>query len=154
MSSFNQGYSVVARGTDAIWAGQATPTINMGGSNLAPLGGTVDAFVGAFDAAGKHLFSFLDGGPKADGAFDIALDQKGNIGLTGYDYPLGVVVKYSPNGRFLWSKALDTSETQSTAFASDNSLAVAGDFQVTVDLGQGTQTPVGSHDGFLIIYEP
>ncbi|HXK16843.1 MAG TPA: hypothetical protein VNG33_03480, partial [Polyangiaceae bacterium] len=154
--SFNQGYSVVARGTDAVWAGKVTPTINLGGSNLAPLGaaGGWDAFVGAFDASGKHLFSFLDGGPSADGAYDIALDQKGNIGLTGYDYPDGIVVKYSPNGRFLWSKALDTNETKSTAFASDNSLAVAGDFQVTVDLGQGIQTPVGSHDGFLIIYDP
>jgi hypothetical protein len=87
-------------------------------------------------------------------AHDIALDAKGNIAIIGQAYPQGIVVKYSPNGRWLWSKPVATYELTSTAFAADNSLAVAGHFGVTVDFGQGSQTPIGTQDGVLILYNP
>jgi len=62
---------------------------------------------------------------RSDTGEDISLDSQGNMGFVGFDYPFGIILKYSPTGRYLWAKGLDTTGGNSCAFGSDDSLAVA-----------------------------
>jgi hypothetical protein len=154
-STFDRGNSIATRGTDIYWAGVVTPAIDLGGGDLTGGGdGNWDAMFASYNKEGAFRWGFLDGGTGSDNAQDIALDSQGNIGFVGYDYPFGIILKYSPTGRYLWAKGLDTPGGNSCAFGTDDSLAVAGYFQGTNDFGNGPQTPVGNQDGFLLIFEP
>jgi hypothetical protein len=77
-----------------------------------------DAFVAKYSASGKQLWFKRFGGGRFDGAQDIAVDQRGNIYITGYwngqRFPAlsgeqnVFVTKFSASGRRLWLQQFGT----------------------------------------------
>ena len=65
-----------------LFAGQAAGDLNLGGG-LLPSGGGQDAFVGALDASGNHLWSSRSGDGQAQSASSIAEDAQGNVWVAG-----------------------------------------------------------------------
>jgi hypothetical protein len=95
-------------------------------------GGSYDAWVAKYSPSGKLLWKKQLGTPNEDTSFGIAVDNRGNVHITGYTYgKLGGknhgfsdawVAKYSPSGKLLWKKQLGTSEIDSSwGIATDSS---------------------------------
>ncbi len=82
-SSGNQVSSVaVGANGRVLFAGQAAGDLNLGGGLLAS-GGGQDAFVGALDAGGNHLWSGRWGDGQSQSASSIVEDAQGNVWVAG-----------------------------------------------------------------------
>lgn len=146
-------------------------TIDFGGGPLTAVG-NVDFFVARFDPAGNHLWSRSDGNAVDLMGLGVATDGAGNVVVTG-EYlsntaPLDLgggplappgrifVVKYAPDGSYLWGARHGGSEGRGYGVAVDgaNRIVVTGYFGGVGDLGGATLASVGYVDAFLAKYEP
>jgi hypothetical protein len=89
-----------------------------GNINAGSINGETDAFVAKYSASGRQLWFKRFGGGRYDGSQDIAVDQRGNIYITGYwngeQFPSlsgeqnVFVTKFSASGRRLWLQQFGT----------------------------------------------
>ena len=121
--------------------------------------GGLDLFVSKLDASGNFLWAKAIGGAGDDQAFDLALDDSGNVHTTGsfdgtVDFDPGAsafdltsaggldlfVSKLDPSGNFLWAKAMGgTGVDQASGIAVDASgnVHTVGTFQGMADFDPG-----------------
>jgi len=141
--------------------------IDFGGGPLVARGSS-DVFVVKLDADGEHLWSRRFGGEDVDIGSDVAVDDDGNVFLTGQfrelvdfggellasagDHDM-FVAKFAANGVHLWSRRYGgAAKDLANAIAVDGwgDAVVTGSFQGTVDFGGGSRTSAGYHDIFLL----
>ena len=139
--------------------------------------GKVDVFVIKLNSTGKLIWSLTYGGPKADAAYEAAIDKFGDIYLTGYFsdkvdfdpstnvYELqtyGIVgdnayiLKLDRNGKFLWVKHIGSPGVaigQQIAVDQNLSIYCTGEFAPQVDLNVGgapiTVTGTAENDDYV-----
>jgi hypothetical protein len=134
--------------------------------------GNEDVFVAKLDLEGTPLWSRRFGGFEADEGRRIAVDDAGNVVITGefrgeFDFDDGAyvsaglrdifVLKLDPCGKLLWSKQLGNAlDNAYEALAVDKTgnVYVGGRFEGTIDFGGGPLTSAGSTDIFVVAYEP
>lgn len=100
------------------WAGCYQNSMTMGSSNLTSTG-QYDIFVSKFDANGNNIWAKSAGGANYDFANATAVDQQGNVYISGYCMETATfgnvnvissgqgdayVAKYNSNGDFQWVK--------------------------------------------------
>lgn len=151
----------------------------VGISNLTSTAGSSDMFIVKFDASGDFVWAHSFGDDLDDRANAIAVDNNGNIYVTGsfwgtidFDPGLGTatlsgsnqdgfILKLDANGDFVWAKAIDGSAPvigKDIAVDGAGYVYSVGRFQGTVDLdpGAGTQNSVsvGDTDGYFQKLDP
>jgi hypothetical protein len=130
-SSTDIGYGVTVDGSGNVYAtgefNSATADFNPGGGGgmLTPVGGT-DVFLAKYDAGGNFLWAKNMGGSNTDIGYDLTVDGKGNVCMTGRfnsataDFNPGgsggtlltaggidiFVARYDSGGNFLWAKSM------------------------------------------------
>jgi chitodextrinase len=158
-----------------VLGGQFTNVLNLGGADLDSPNGYSDAFIGKFDASGRHLWSRSFGGSSNDAVQGVAVDPSDDVLATGFftaSADLGggsvssagssdvFVVKYTPAGAYLWSKRFGgTGSDMGNAVAADTdgNVVVTGSFSNTVDFGNGALTAAGTGlttDAFVVKLSP
>ena len=158
----DQAYAVaVDNSGNILIVGYFQGTANFGGSNITSTGNS-DAFVAKYDPNGVHQWSRWLGTPEADQAYAVAVNDDGDVYLTGYVH--GVVpsdvflTKYDPAGTMYWFKALG-GEGYDEGLSLDvdglGNVIVTGSFEGDVDFGGGVlSTPGADWDGFIAKYDP
>jgi hypothetical protein len=140
------------------------------GAGEAVSAGMDDAFVIKLDPAGKVLWSRRFGGPEADVAQAVAMDETGTIVVGGsfrgsVDFggtPLtagvghgnGFVLALDPDGQTLWSKSFGgdgEAGVAGVAAGSAGKIAATGFFAGAADLGGGPAVSVGADDMFVTL---
>ena len=158
---------VVATGTYRLQA-------NFDGLVYAGLG-SEDVFVGKFDGAtGAQRWIKTFGSEYSEYGYGVATDAARNITVVGrfggpIDFGGGLVtgapgnnvfvVKLSPGGSHIWSKAIGSGREDARGVVTDarNHIHIAGRFSFTVDFGGGRVTSTGGTvypDIFLLELEP
>jgi hypothetical protein len=144
--------------------------IDFGGGAL-PSAGLRDVFLAKFDPAGTPLWSQRFGDQFDQQALGLAVDEPGNIAITGSlagtinfgggsltssgDYDI-FLAKFDPSGAPLWGKRFGDLKTQwGRALAIDHtgSVVVTGDFSGSADFGEGPLASVGNVDVFLAKFD-
>jgi hypothetical protein len=160
----DRGIAVAVDGLGNVFVtGAFTGTVDFGGGDLVSAG-LADIFVAKYNAAGVHEWSKSFGGTSNDFSGSIAVDNAGNVLLTGYfngtvDFGGGdlvsaggldvFVVKYSSAGVHQWSKRFGSiGDDYGFGVAVDGSgaVAVTGYFSGTVDFGGGDLVAAGGID--------
>ncbi len=168
MGAFGDSVAVNAANEVVLAAGFAG-TATFGGGMLVS-GGTSDIVLAKYDAAGQHLWSESFGGTGFDVATALAIDNVGNVVLTGVfegtaTFGAGsfvsagaldlFVAKYDPAGQHLWSERFGGTKSDGaydlTVDATGNVL-VTGIFEDTADFGGAPFTCVGISDMFVAKY--
>jgi hypothetical protein len=140
------------------------------GSGPVTSAGMDDAFVIKLDPVGKVLWSQRLGGPGADIAVAVAVDNDGNIIVGGsfggsVDFGGGpidaapghssaFVLALDPNGKHLWSRSFtadDESVVNGLAVSPAGLIAVAGSFAGSADFGHGLEASAGDDDAFITL---
>jgi hypothetical protein len=153
--SGSKGYAVAVDSYNNIFlTGLFAGTVNFGGGTLTSSGNT-DIFLSKFSPAGNHLWSKRFGGYTYDSGNAVAVDNSGNVVLTGYfqgaaDFGGGpltstggkdiFIAKFSSTGSHLWSERTGgTYDQEATAISVDGSgnIIVTGPFRNNVDFGGG-----------------
>jgi beta-propeller repeat-containing protein len=147
-------------------SGTFSGSVDFGGGLLTSTGGN-DIFVLALDEFGQHLWSKRAGDVGSDLIGSMAVDPDGSVYLTGrfaysIDFGSGSItsaggddlfaVKLDQFGDPQWSEgAGDLSGQSGTAVAVNvlGDVFLGGDFQGSIDLGQGTMVSAGASDVFL-----
>jgi hypothetical protein len=169
------GYGVAVDGSDNIViTGAFYGDIDFGGGTLSSNGtGSSDVFVAKFTSAGAHVWSKRFGGDSQDIGYAVAVDSTGNAFVTGYvqgtvDFGGGsilthgsldaFIVKYSPTGTHLWSRALgglDVEEGLGIATDPNGNVVLVGTFAGDTDFGTGSLSSNGySWDVIVAKYSP
>jgi hypothetical protein len=151
---------------------------------LDSVGGSTDACLVGYNAAGAVTFARTMGGPANDVPRDLASGSNGTIVVAGSYYgeftagaesvaPVTLespgnpevmfVACYGPTGQFRWLRGTEDMEHGSRALAcavfADGGIAVTGSFGGTLVLGAGDPTATmltatGDADGFVARYAP
>lgn len=153
---------------DSITFGTTTLTLPLGS------GGQPNIFVVKCDRSGNVLWAKGEGGAYSDLGRSVSFDAIGNILVTGTftgSGPYGLqnpniggafsafyVLKYNPNGTYLWGKSGSASAAndRGTGVYADpfgNVLAIGTFEGPSIDLGGGYVQPIGSSDGFIVKYD-
>lgn len=162
--------SAVAVATDTmsqiVIAGSMWGLTDFGGGPLISAGAS-DAFLVKLDASGEHLWSRRFGAALGQYARSVAVDAEGNIIVAGTfegTFDLGggnlvsagqndiFVAKFEPSGAHVWSKRFGDDVTQGdvrVAVGADGDVVVAGNFQGTINFGNGELNSSGIQDVFL-----
>jgi hypothetical protein len=138
------------------------------GTGEAPSAGMDDVFVIKLDPNGKVLWTKRFGGPAADLARTVAVDEAGNIVVggsfgdsvdfgggpltAGAGHSSGFVVELDPGGKHLWSKSFGTDAdavVNGVAVGPSGNIAATGFFVGTADFGSGPSPSAGAEDVFL-----
>lgn len=144
---------------DVIVTGTIAGTVDLGGGPIAAnADGSADAFVAKYDAAGNYLWSQRFGERSPQQANGVAVDDAGNIFITGEfqgtidfggDALVGTgnwdifLAKFDPNGNHLWSQTFTEASTGYTSAQTANAVAadadgnvvITGEFSRSVDFG-------------------
>lgn len=161
-------YGMVLGGNDSVFlTGVFAGTADLGDGAVSSAGGSRDAYVTSFDAAGVHRWKKIFGGSESDTAYGVAVDGDGNVTLTGEydgtsDFGGGsvtskgrsdvFVVSVDSAGAYRWQKTLGgTYFDAANAIAADSggNVYVAGYFGETADLGGGEVIGKGEIDLFI-----
>jgi hypothetical protein len=147
-------------------SGTFSGSVDLGGGLLTSAGGN-DIFVLGLDKFGNHLWSKRAGNVGSDLVGSMDVGQDGGVYLTGrfaYSIDFGsgsltsaggddlFAVKLDEFGDPLWAEnAGDLSGQSGTAIAVSvlGDVFLGGDFQGSIDLGQGTLVSAGASDVFL-----
>jgi len=118
--------------------GQYAGNGNFGNYQFISNNGSLDVFIIKYDNAGNMIWADTFGGPYSDNASGIAIDNDGNLYVTGYFYKTitigdsifygrknnvsdAFIVKISPAGKIIWARhAGGNNNCQSLAIATDN----------------------------------
>ncbi len=177
----DEGYGVNVDGTGNVYVtgffASATVDFNAGGSGgiLTPTGGQ-DAFLAKYDSGGNYLWAINIGSSGADWGQAVAVDDSGNVYLTGRfsgpaDFDPGsggdtltsaggldmFVAKYDSSGNYRWANSMGGSGTdvaQAIAVSRGN-VYVTGVFNsATANFNPGgTLAAIGGLDVFLAKYD-
>jgi hypothetical protein len=137
--------------------------------------GKRDGFLAKYDQTGKVLWATNFGGAESDNCNSLCVDRKGNVYCTGVftgsakfdEQELTssgeediFIVKYSPDGDFVWLRQLggDSPEWNSDsaseiAINPDGHLVVTGFFSGTMQIGTQTLTSAGREDIFILFFD-
>jgi hypothetical protein len=162
----------VAENNNFVVSGAFAGTVDFGGTPLTSASVASDVFLAKYAPNGIHLWSQRFGGPSGDAGLSVAVDNVGDIALTGVfqgttsfggaaltsvgnnDF---FVAKYSGAGTHRWSQRFGGTgddRSQGIAIGLDGQVAVTGFFPSTVDFGAGPITSVGGNDIFLLRLGP
>jgi hypothetical protein len=151
---------------NVIGTGFFNGTVDFGGGVLTSAGG-MDVFVAKFGPSGSHLWSKSFGDGAGQTASAVTVDASGNVIIAGsfegtLDFGGGAftsagdkdifVVKFGPDGSYLWSECFgDENEQAAEAVAVDASgnVILTGYFHGTVDFGGGEIASAGNGDIFV-----
>lgn len=166
-SSSEQALYIGVDKLDNVYAtGTFSGSVDFGGGLLTSVGGN-DIFVLGLDKNGQHLWSKSAGNVGSDLVGSMAVDLDGSVYLTGrfaysIDFGSGSItsaggddlfaVKLDHFGDPQWSEgAGDLASQSGTAIAVSllGEVFLGGDFQGSIDLGQGTMVSAGASDVFL-----
>jgi hypothetical protein len=167
------GYGIAVDGLGAGHIAIAGPfqgrISEFGGAPLVSAG-LDDVFVGEFDLAGNPLWGHSFGDAEDQVAYAVALDQAGNVVVTGSmqgGATVGAVAlqsaggedvfvaKFDPDGKPLWAERFgDPSDQVGTGVATSAQgsvydIVVVGNFRGSIDLGNGSLTSQGGSDFFV-----
>jgi hypothetical protein len=131
--------------------------------------GNKDVFLSCFNADGLHLWSKAFGGPGVDSVKGVAVDDEGNVLVTGlfngvadfgdvtpWDAKMGsdiFLIKLDPNGGLMWGKQFGNDAEQyvrSISIDGHGDLLLAGDLDGTLNFGAGNLSSVGLTDAFVL----
>jgi len=125
-----------------------------------------DLFVVTYASDGALRWMLREGDAFRDIGFATAFEPGGDLVVLG-NYGLAVpfpasateplLAKYGPQGGSEWFRRLpgaDSSGAQLSAMAADDSIALTGGFEGTVDVGGGPLTAVGSDDVLVASFDP
>jgi hypothetical protein len=167
------GMGVVADAADDLLVvGHFGQAIDFGCGGLVAGGSGFDVYAAKLDPEGNCLWSKRGGGADNQYGFGVAIDTAGNVAIEGnfvgtLDWGCGPMVgaggsdywvaKLDSAGDCLWSKAVgDAGEQYGYGVGVDAAgrVAIAGDFQGTVDIGCGPLTSAGGSDLFVAKLAP
>ncbi|POY37034.1 hypothetical protein C3K47_08225 [Solitalea longa] len=150
------------------------------GVDIKSSNGDVDGFISKYDKNGNYLWSHSIGGSSLDRCASFDYDLDGNIYLSGlytgtvdFDPSSSIynltasgefdsyIVKYDPNGKFIWAKSFGGSGKtylHNARLDKDGNFYGAGGFSGTVDFDAGPGVSKGvnpnyGYDVFLIKYD-
>lgn len=133
--------------------------------------GSHDIFLAKIDGSGNVLWSKRAGGSSYDAGGGVALDDFGNVYITGYfsstsDFDTVVlnssggddvfVVKYDSSGNFNWISRTFGSGIYDIGVKiriQQDKICVVGQFEDTMSIGQQTLTSYGGMDGFISLMD-
>jgi hypothetical protein len=147
-------------------------TITFGATTLNNFGQS-DIFVTKYTSDGTLIWTKSAGGNGMDICKSVSTDPSGNVYITGSfssTFTIGsttltsagssdaFLVKYDPNGTFLWAKSAGGTFTdygQSISTDSSGNLYVTGNFESpTITFGSTTLSNEGREDIFIVKYSP
>jgi hypothetical protein len=157
--------SVEASG-DFVASGDFAGTVDFGGGGLTSAGSS-DFFVARYNGAGDHVWSKRFGGTGFDAAEDVAVDDSGNVYVTGSfsgTIDLGggplvsnggsdiFVAKLDAAGAHIWSQSFgDNIADMGLGISADTSgVVVTGHFAGTVDFGGGGLSSAGGSQDIFV----
>ena len=169
--------AAVDPGGSVVLTGFYSEPFSFGAADLPAVAGQVDIFVARLDAAGNHVWSKGIGGPSIETGDKIAVDDAGNVLVSGYCYqstftfggptlvasnPGGdtYLAKLDPQGNHLWSKILsaaDPASSQSNTVVrtdASGSVLLTGIVSGIADFGGGALPPGGGWDIFVARLSP
>ncbi len=155
---------------NVVVAGSFTGTANFGGATLTSVADIPDMFVVKYSPCGEHLWSRRFGSDRATGAWEIAIDDSGDIIVAGVGYavdfgggPVGmgpltnilVAKLLGADGGHVWSKGFPG--THIYDYPSGVAVDIAGDvilgglYNGTLNLGDDASTALTSaaFDGYI-----
>ena len=159
----------VALDGSVIVAGYFKSRLSLGGAELVSAGDG-DVFVAKYTRSGEHKWSRRFGGTGNDAAQALAVDDQGNIAVTGYcsdgcDLGRGpqptagkndvFVLKLSSTGQPLWSRIFGSPNSDiGLGIVVDRSarISVVGGYSGTLDPGSGPLASIGKDDAFIAQY--
>lgn len=141
--------------------------------------GSADIFIAKYTTAGNYLWAKQMGGTAQDAGRSIALDDNGNVCMTGFfgntaDFDPGpgaatltsvgdwdiALAKYTSSGSLIWAKSIggtDYDISQDIALDGNNNIYLTGYFRNTVDfdpgVGVANLTSADESDIFLARYD-
>jgi hypothetical protein len=159
----------VSAGDSLVIAGGFFATINLGGGNLVPAGGS-DIFVAKFDPNGNLVWSKRFGGTSDEFSNSIAVDASANIYVVGafsgtVNFGGGsltasandvYVLKLSPAGSHVWSRKGGGSNNDTAVGVvvdSNQDVVVTGFCDGSATFGGVSLTGLGSTDVFVAKYD-
>jgi len=155
---------------NTVVVGWFSGTVTFGGPNLTSDSGSDDIFLVKYGPNGVHLWSQRFGSTGDDTPWAVAVDDSGNIIVTGYfhgtvDFGGGGLVsagnkdiflaKYYANGAHQWSQRLGGTDNESSfgvAVDGSGNILVAGSFSGAVNLGGSDLVSAGAGDVFIAKY--
>lgn len=151
-------------------AGELTGPVDFGGGALVPRQDSDDVFVALYGPDGTHLWSKNYGSIGSDVAEDVAMDDQGNIFVTGWfsgtismggdfltsaGYGDVFVASYDVQGNYRWALAYGSPQPEGGAGISvaAGRIAVTGNFDETVSFGGQPLKTQGGDDVFVLLLE-
>jgi len=176
-----RGHDVKVDGQgDIVITGRFEGNMDFGGSVLEVAGGGA-MFLVKLAADGEHVWSQRLGGPTDQAGYDLAIDSRDRILLSGYyevsysfgnkllpeggiDEPNMVLLKVEPNGDPVWARGFVVSGNQDASdawravrfveVAPNDQLYFAGYVEGPMDFGTGPTDEFGNTDIFITKLEP
>jgi len=145
-------------------------TLTVGNVNLVSAG-SFDVYLVKYDSAGNVIWAISEGGANFDMGTQLALDNNGNIYLTGgfiADITIGnssylsnggwnmFIAKYDSNGGLLWARnggGVDYATSGALTIDANNDVYVTGQFHNTATFGSLSLNGPGGNDLFIVKYE-
>ncbi len=152
-----------------VFVGAFSQPVDFGGGELTS-NGSGDAFVAKLDARGDHVWSKHFGGKQDDSADGVALDEEGNVAVTGYfslkadfgGHPqeaLGnrdaFIARLDPSGTPVWARRLGGSDNdygRGVATDRNGAIVATGNFVGKATFTGGDITSNGGHDIYLLTF--
>ena len=148
--------------------GAISGTMTLDGITLTSAG-KGDVFLAKFDPSGHAIWAHRFGDAKDQSGDAITTDAAGNVIIVGHhvgsiDFGGGTLTapgccfenafaaKFDPNGNHLWSKTfgdIDGQTARGVAADALGNVIVVGNFQTTIDFGNGPLTSAGGYDLFV-----
>ena len=169
----NEGYGLAIDNAGNVFVvGSIEGTGTLGNVVFNSTANTRDIFVAKFGSNGNLIWFRQFGGPETDEGYGIALDDIGDVYITGeFQGTINVngsiitasgagtdegwIAKYDSNGNFIWIRQFGGVMSESVWSISSNqfNICVAGSFGGTATFGDTTITSSGDFDAFIAKYD-
>ena len=180
-ASFDEGLGITTdhNGNVLVTGRFASSSITFGSTMLTngdTTGTMFDIFIVKYDSIGNVLWAKSAGGTSSDQSNSIAIDDSGNVFVTGYFTSPSITfgtttltmsfgsfkiftVKYDPNGNVLWAKSSDGTNSEDawclgiTTDGNRNVFVTGRMFSPTLIFGSDTLTSEGTSNIFTVKYD-